>query len=75
MKISKVSYRDTQAFSELFLDYLEKKELLEPFYELYPSLESFGKQIKNRNFPDKLRQDLSETIKEQYKEISLSQKV
>ncbi|MBT33568.1 MAG: bacillithiol biosynthesis cysteine-adding enzyme BshC [Thalassobius sp.] len=68
MKNTKISFEDTRQFSDLFLDYINQKETVKSFYELPPQLESFEKQIKNKQaaFSTSTREKLYEVLVKQY---------
>ena len=36
MQLNKVSLAETQAFSPFFIDYIQQKETLKPFYHRFP---------------------------------------
>jgi len=56
----------TGQFSSLFLDYLDQKPALTPFYSQFPTLDAFPKQIQQRPFSDENRQTLVRTLERQY---------
>jgi len=56
----------TGQFSSLFLDYINQKDNLKPFYNLYPSLDNFKKSIENRKFPQHNRKVLVKALEDQY---------
>lgn len=60
---------ETNQFSPLFLDYLDKKEAMNPFYSLYPSLANFEKQIQAKKFDAHKREVLWKSVSSQYKNI------
>ncbi len=66
MKISKVALDQVGAFSGMFLDYLNAKETLKPFFGYPPKPESFSDIIQNRQFPEENRHTLVEVLNEQY---------
>lgn len=72
MKIEKVNLGETGNFSPIFLDYIEGKPALKPFYDLSPSLENFGEKIKNRNFAASSRKVLHRVLSQQYEKFSKS---
>ncbi|MBX2899609.1 MAG: bacillithiol biosynthesis cysteine-adding enzyme BshC [Cyclobacteriaceae bacterium] len=74
MHIQKLELADTQAFSTFFLDYIHEKEILKPFYSLYPRIENFKTQIetKAQSFPQTNRNILTAVLLEQYKELTVS---
>lgn len=67
-----IPFQDTRRFSELVNAYLERSELLEPFYGRYPLLPNFEAQLKEKkaSYPNAHRKVLVETLKEQYKTLS-----
>ena len=68
MQLDKVSLADTQTFSRFFLDYIDHKETLKPFFNRYPSLENFPDQIgeKAGSFSQGDRDVLVASLQEQY---------
>ena len=77
MEVACIPFRKTGYFSELICDYLDQKDSLKPFYNRFPKLEQFDKQIaeKQSNFPQAHRDVLFLSLKEQYKQLSVSKKV
>src|SRR5690348_8395432 len=77
MKLEKIPLAETRSFNSFFLDYLEKKEDLKPFYNRYPEVNSFKAQIddKKKSFSQVNRDVLVGTLLEQYKNIQLSESV
>ena len=70
MKNTKVSFSDTQQFSDLFLDYIQQKETLNDFYNLPPVISSFEAQLNQKAaFPKEYREILVEVLKTQYKNL------
>jgi bacillithiol biosynthesis cysteine-adding enzyme BshC len=72
MKKHCVDLKKTGQFSNFFLDYLEGKEPLRPFYSHLPNLESFDAAIKAKQFSADKRQILVEVLESQYAGIPLS---
>ncbi len=70
-----IPFRDTNYFSTLICDYLEEKPELKQFYNRFPKLENFETQIeeKKQRFSSKHRQVLVEVLKDQYKNVSISE--
>ncbi len=66
MKVNQISFEQTQSFPTLFLDYINEKSSLKPFYSTFPTIENFEILIKNRRFSAGNRQILVETLKKQY---------
>ena len=72
MKKHCVDLKKTGQFSKFFLDYLEGKEPLRPFYSHLPNLESFDAAIKAKQFSAAKRQVLVEVLESQYAGLSLA---
>lgn len=68
-----IDLRDTNQFSTFFLDYLDGKESLRPFYAHLPTIDSFAQIIKDKNFSTENRVVLFEALTNQYKGIELSE--
>ncbi len=77
MQHKKIPLADTKAFSSFFLDYIEQKETLKPFYHRFPVPENFKEQIREKSlsFPAAHRKILVGALQEQYKDIRASEKV
>ena len=69
-----ISYQDSGYFTPIMNDYLDEKENLKPFYNRFPTLENFGKQIaeKQRQFSQNHRNTLVEVLQQQYQNIDTS---
>lgn len=65
-----IALAKTNAFSEIFLDYINEKPELREFYSYYPTIENFGGLIQQKNFSAASRQVLAETLTQQYKNIN-----
>lgn len=74
MQVNKVPLAATHAFSPFFLDYIEKKETLSPFYNRYPQSGNFDGQIteKKSTFPQPHRAVLVESLTRQYADLTIS---
>ncbi|WP_026951897.1 bacillithiol biosynthesis cysteine-adding enzyme BshC [Algoriphagus mannitolivorans] len=70
-----VELRKTGQFSGFFLDYLEGKDSLKPFYTHLPKLESFPSAIAAKKFDSQKREILSQSLYRQYSEMSLQDAV
>ncbi|RIW16329.1 bacillithiol biosynthesis cysteine-adding enzyme BshC [Algoriphagus lacus] len=75
MKKHCVDLNKTGQFSRFFLDYIEGKEELRPFYSHLPKLESFGQAIAAKNFPLENRAILNQALLDQYSGVELSESV
>lgn len=60
----------TGQFSPLFLDYLNKKDSLNHFYNRFPSLSAFREQIAERTFDASTRTVLVDALQRQYGHIT-----
>lgn len=69
-----ISYQTSGYFSKLIQDYLDQKPELNSFYNHFPTLENFEKQIaeKQANFDNANRIPLVETLRKQYQNIEIS---
>lgn len=72
MKLQKIPFRSTHAFTEFFLKYIEQHAKLKPFYNRFPSLNSFKGQIKEKSsFPSSTRKVLVSALQNQYKSVKV----
>jgi len=70
-----LSFRSTGLFlGDLISDYIEQNKNLKPFYNRFPSIESFKDQIteKQKGYDDDNRTVLVEVLREQYQNLSPS---
>jgi len=77
MQHRSISFRDAHTFSNFFLDYIEQKDSLKPFYHRFPLVENFKSQIEEKaeSFPESNRKVLVSTLTKQYSKLKLSEKV
>ncbi len=77
MQNTKLPLSDTRAFSSFFLDYLEQKPALQPFYNRFPSIENFKAQIeeKQRHFSVQQRELLASVLERQYSGVTVTDSV
>jgi bacillithiol biosynthesis cysteine-adding enzyme BshC len=76
MKLGKIDFRDTHSFSSFFLDYIEQKDSLKPFYNRFPSKGNFKKQIEEKSaFPQQHRDVLVDSLTAQYKTFEITEPV
>lgn len=70
MHLSKVPFSQTNAFSDFFLDYIQKDERLRKLYNRYPDLDSFADQIaeKQQSFSPERRNTLADVLTMQYRD-------
>ncbi|MDF2156868.1 bacillithiol biosynthesis cysteine-adding enzyme BshC [Algoriphagus sp. CAU 1675] len=74
MKKHCIDLRQTGQFSSFFLDYIEGKDALRPFYSHLPKLESFRDAIAAKSFSSQAREVLVESLLRQYEGMELSPK-
>ena len=74
MKVTHIPFQKTDFFSKIMTDYLEKKELLKPYYNNFPDLNGFQKQIQEKEISvqPELRNILVDVLKSQYKNTKTS---
>lgn len=77
MQLKKLPFAEIHAFSSFFLDYIEQKETLKPFYHRFPSPEVFHEQIpeKQQSFAPSTRAILVKALTDQYKDIPVNEAV
>jgi bacillithiol biosynthesis cysteine-adding enzyme BshC len=74
LKVSEISYQETNKFSNLVLDYLKKDEKLIPFINHFSTLENFEKQITEKKTHSIDRVVLIDVLNKQNASLSLSEK-
>ena len=74
MPIDCISYQESGFFSKIIVDYLNQNSNLKSFYNLFPTLENFEKQIeeKSKNFDSENRKILVSELNLQYKNFEIS---
>ncbi|WP_424962706.1 bacillithiol biosynthesis cysteine-adding enzyme BshC [Ekhidna sp.] len=72
MRTETIPLDETDCFSPFFIDYINKKKALAPFYNDFPTVENFEKTIKNRQFKDENRKVLVDVLKEQYRDLKVN---
>ncbi len=70
-----IDYKETEFFSKLIVDYLENKAALKPFLAQFNALKNYRAQIDAKQFSDKKRQILVQSLQKQYKNIETDPKV
>lgn len=65
MKRLPVDFSKTHSFPQLFLDYIERKDSLTPFYKYTPDISSFKKVIEDKSKESIDRKTLVEVLREQ----------
>ncbi len=77
MRLQKLEFSDTRSFSTFFLDYIQKKNSLAPFYSRFPEIQNFKLQIeeKETSFSDSSRKILSTVLQKQYEGLTITENV
>jgi bacillithiol synthase len=77
MQLKKLAFADTKSFSPFFLDYIQQKDSLKPFYHRFPEVKNFKDQIvdKSKSFPQSTRDVLVSVLEKQYKLLTPSDAV
>ena len=74
-KADKLSYRQTNYFSKIVLDYLDQASSLQPFYNFPPTTDGIKKTIEQRKKIPVDRKLLAEELKKQYAKVNTDNKV
>ena len=77
MRHTKIPLSQTRAFTTFFLDYIQQKESLKPFYDQFPNLQNFNKTLtkKAAAFPQSYREVLHQVLGKQYKGLTVHDRV
>lgn len=69
-----ITFRDTNFFSSLICDYLDKKETLKPFYNRFPDIDNFKEQIEEKGMSVRTqsRTILVSSLQQQYQDVDAS---
>ncbi|WP_158851850.1 bacillithiol biosynthesis cysteine-adding enzyme BshC [Algibacter sp. L1A34] len=69
-----ISFKNTGYFSSLICEYLNENQELKPFYNRFPNLDNFKKQIdeKQSSFTQESRNVLYSVLSKQYKKVDAS---
>ena len=71
MQNIQIPFEQTNQFSSIFLDYIQGKDALKPFYGHFPKLENFALQIEQRkSFPQQHREVLADVLLTQYEGLA-----
>jgi len=76
MNITQIPFQKTGFFSKMMHHYLEKNENIKPFYNNFPDISGFYKQIEEKQKSHSLqtRLTLVDALKKQYKPFTTSEK-
>lgn len=75
MNIQKVALSEANSFKGLFLDYIKRKKSINEFYNNYPDIGGFEKQIKEKKFPAENRRILVKSLAQQYENFAAGKPV
>jgi bacillithiol synthase len=77
MRLQKLAFSDTRSFSSFFLDYIQQKKSLKPFYSRAPLIENFQVQIeeKSKSYTTSHRKVLTDVIQKQYAQLETTDAV
>ncbi|HKZ36651.1 MAG TPA: bacillithiol biosynthesis cysteine-adding enzyme BshC [Chryseolinea sp.] len=77
MQLNKVALADIHSFSPFFLDYIDQKKTLEPYFNRYPNPENFKQQLaeKSASFSVDHRRVLNTVLQAQYEGLVTSKAV
>ena len=72
MRCERINIKETNVFSNIFIDYINQDPNLKPFYDLPSIRKSFQAKIEKRKFDDSKRQILHDVLNQQYSGFSIS---
>ena len=72
---TRLPYRQTNAFSNIVLDYLDQADSIKPFFEFPPTLQGISKAIETRKKFKTKRETLVAELKKQYSNLETHDKV
>ncbi len=75
MTLEKLDFSQINAFSPIFLDYIQQKDALRAFYHRPPQLDSFGDQLAEKQLGDGIRNDLVQVLQQQYSSLEMPRAV
>ena len=75
MQTEQIPLDETGGFSAFFIDYIQQKPELQPFYSKFPLIENFQSSIRNRNFDIEKRHILADAFQQQYDGFNASKNV
>jgi len=55
MQVQRIPFETTQSFNQFFIDFVNQKESLKPFYHHYPTVQNFKAQIAEKTAFDNSR--------------------
>jgi bacillithiol synthase len=75
MELHKISFAETNSFSQSFLDYIQAKDSLKKFFNRSPAVSNFEFQVKEKakSFTAETRRTLAETVTKQYSSIETTE--
>jgi bacillithiol biosynthesis cysteine-adding enzyme BshC len=73
MHCKKIKIKETNAFSNIFIDYINQDPSLKRFYDLPPNIKSFKTIIEKRKFDNAKREILNDILNQQYSGFEVSE--
>ncbi len=70
MKVECIDFSETEQFAPIFIDFIQQKELLKPFYHRFPNINNFKEQIVEKSEELLNRAVLVQSLKKQYENIA-----
>lgn len=75
MQTNTISLDETGCFSQSFIDYIQQKKELEPFYKAFPKIDRFKEALETKKFDQTLRSSLADVLSNQYQDITITKAV
>lgn len=77
MRLQKLAFSETRSFSSFFLDYIQQKDSLKPFYSRFPDIKNFEAQIKEKanSYSASNRKILADMLEKQYAGLDIADPV
>ncbi len=73
MKVQKIPFRSTRAFTEFFLKYMDGDPVLQSFYSRFPSPGNFAAQLNDKSgYPEASRRTLTDCLRRQYAKLPVT---
>lgn len=69
MKVECIDFSETEQFAPIFIDFIQQKELLKPFYHRFPRINNFKAQVSDKSKENLNRAVLVQSLKQQYTNI------
>ncbi|WP_020533907.1 bacillithiol biosynthesis cysteine-adding enzyme BshC [Flexithrix dorotheae] len=70
MRKTNLPFEQTNQFNPIFIDYISENKEVKPFYDEFPKIENFARQIERKSFSKVKREILAQVLQNQYQKIS-----